>query len=401
MALNQTPYLFTQIAQFIDRKYFEYLVKLYDGNRYVKYFSCWNQLMVLVWAQLTTRRSLRDIVGSLSIHRDKLYRLGMGRVVVRSTLSEANTNRDVSIFRELALRMMNKVSTINVIDDSLQTISQTFKLSGFFAVDSSTIQLNKTLYDWSTPKQGYGGIKIHTLFDLLRYVPALVMVTGHEEGDQIFMEDYPYTEGCFYVFDKCYVKSRSLAYINKQKAYFVVRRKSDLDIEVIKDNPVSQDGSVLADQIILFKGSKSKKGYDSPLRMITYYSKDKNETFVFLTNSTELQPYIIAYLYLRRWDIEQFFRWVKQHLYIQDFYGRSVNAVCIQIYVAVITYCIICLIADQYNVKASRYELMRCLGTALFEKRYLSDVIAQMTPGEFDSYDCMETLGMKSLFDEK
>lgn len=192
MALNQTPYLFTQIAQFIDRKNFEYLVKLYDGNRYVKYFSCWNQLMVLVWAQLTTRRSLRDIVGSLSIHRDKLYRLGMGRIVVRSTLSEANTNRDVSIFRELAFRMINEVSTINVIDDSLQTISQTFKLSGFFAVDSSTIQLNKTLYDWSTPKQGYGGIKIHTLFDLLRYVPALVMVTGHEEGDQIFMEDYPY-----------------------------------------------------------------------------------------------------------------------------------------------------------------------------------------------------------------
>ena len=354
MISRQPPYIFTQMVQFIDRKYFEILVQNYNGNRYVKYFTCWNQLMVMIWAQLTTRQSLRDIICSLSLHKDKLYRLGMGINVSRSTLAEANAKRDVSIYRELALRMMNKALSIDAVNKELEDIAITFNLSGFFAVDSSTIQLNKNLFDWSTPMQGYGGIKIHTLFDLLRSVPAFVMVTGHEDGDQVFMEDYPYISDCIYIFDKAYVKPKSLYYINLKKSFFIVRKKVDLDIKIVKNNAFDIGNGVLADQTISFIGSKSKKGYPEPLRMITYYASDKNDTFIFLTNHTSLPADVVADLYLRRWDIERFFKWTKQHLYIQNFYGRSINAVCIQVYISVITYFMIDLISNEYKVTLSK-----------------------------------------------
>lgn len=399
MPNSQTPYLLTQMARYIDRDYFEYLVKTYEGNRYVKHFSCWNQLMVLFWSQLTTRRSLRDIVCSLRVHRDKLYRLGMGRNISKSTLAEANANRNVSIFRELAVRMMQKVSAIDVVDTELREIADAFNVAGFFAGDSSTVQLNMTLFSWSSPRQGYGGIKMHTLFDLLRSVPALVMVTGHEEGDQIFMDDYPYQKGCLYVFDKAYVKARSLFHIASEGAFFIVRRKSDLDISVEEHIALDAGNGVMADQIVSFKGSKTGKGYPGKLRMVTFYARTKNETFVFLTNNLAIPAHIIAELYLRRWDIEQFFRWIKQHLYIQNFYGRSVNAVCIQIYVAVITFCVICLIADRYRPPVTRYELLRILGTALFEKRELPDILEKLTLSDNRQHEETEFFGMKSLFD--
>lgn len=387
------------MARYIDRDYFEYLVKTYEGNRYVKHFSCWNQLMVLFWSQLTTRRSLRDIVCSLRVHRDKLYRLGMGRNISKSTLAEANANRNVAIFRELAVRMMQKVSAIDVVDTELREIADAFNVAGFFAGDSSTVQLNITLFSWSSPRQGYGGIKMHTLFDLLRSVPALVMVTGHEEGDQIFMDDYPYQKGCLYVFDKAYVKARSLFHIASEGAFFIVRRKSDLDISVEEHIALDAGNGVMADQIVSFKGSKTGKGYPGKLRMVTFYARTKNETFVFLTNNLAIPAHIIAELYLRRWDIEQFFRWIKQHLYIQNFYGRSVNAVCIQIYVAVITFCVICLIADRYRPPVTRYELLRILETALFEKRELPDILEKLTLSDNRQHEETEFFGMKSLFD--
>ena len=387
------------MARYIDRDYFDYLVKVYDGNRYVKHFSCWNQLMVLFWSQLTTRRSLRDIVCSLRVHRDKLYRLGMGRSVSKSTLADANSNRDVAIFRELAVRMMQKASAIDITDGELKEIAEVFDISGFFAGDSSTIQLNTTLYSWSSPKQGYGGIKMHTLFDLLRSVPTLVMVTGHEDGDQVFMDDYPYQKGCLYIFDKAYVKAKSLMHIASKSAFFIVRRKSDLDILVVEDIALDVGKGVMADQIISFVGSKTKKGYPEKLRMVTFYAESKNETFVFLTNNYDLPAQIIAELYLRRWDIEQFFKWIKQHLHIQDFYGRSINAVCIQIYVAVISFCVVCLIADQYKPPVTRYELLRLLGTALFEKRELNDILYELSISTDKVIERNTSSGMKSLFD--
>lgn len=399
MPKQPTSYLLTQMARYIDRDYFEYLVNVYGGNRYIKYFTCWNQLMVLFWSQLTTRNSLRDIICSLRVHRNKLYRLGMGRNVSKSTLSEANANRDVAIFRELAIRMMQKASAIGIIDVELREIAEMFNIAGFFAGDSSTVQLNTTLYKWSSPKQGYGGIKMHTLFDLLRSVPTLVMITGHEEGDQIFMEDYPYQKGCMYIFDKAYVKARSLFHIMSKGAFFIVRKKSNLDISVEKHIELDAGHGVMADQIISFNGSKSKKGYPERLRMVTFYAETKNETFMFLTNNPDIPAHIIAELYLRRWDIEQFFKWIKQHLHIRNFYGRSVNAVCIQIYVAVITFCVICLIADRYKPPVTRYELLRLLGTALFEKRELQDILEDLTANDIVHDDDMEFYGMNSLFD--
>ena len=201
-----------------------------------------------------------------------------------------------------------------------------------------------------------------------------------------------------YIFDKAYVKARSLFHIMSKGAFFIVRKKSDLDISVEKYIELDAGHGVMADQIISFNSSKSKKGYPERLRMVTFYAETKNETFMFLTNNPDIPAHIIAELYLRRWDIEQFFKWIKQHLHIRNFYGRSVNAVCIQIYVAVITFCVICLIADRYKPPVTRYELLRLLGTALFEKRELQDILEDLTANDIVHDDDMEFYGMNSLW---
>ena len=204
--MSQIPYIFNQLIAFLDRDYFDYLVKIYQGNRYVKHYSCWNHLLTMIWAQLTGRKSLRDIELSLRAHSDKTYRMGIGKSVSRSTIAEANASRDVAIFRCMSERMMRNVSDIAVVRTDLEEIFEGLALAGLFAVDSSTVHLPLSKFPWSVPQRNGGGIKIHTMLDLLRNIPVTCVVTGNEERDQTFMDDYTYTPDCLYLFDKAYVK---------------------------------------------------------------------------------------------------------------------------------------------------------------------------------------------------
>lgn len=374
--MSQIPYVFNQLSRFIDRDYFENLVARYHGNQYVKEFSCWNHLLVMIWAQLTSRRSLRDIEVSLRAHGDKLYRMGIGKHISRNNISHANTKREVAIYRELAQRMMQKATCIRFRDPQLEELSCLFSISGFFAIDSSSIKFDLNRYPWSVPQQGVGGIKLHTMYDLLREVPKMCLITGHEERDQTFMEDYPYEKESLYIIDKAYMKTRGLFAIEKAKAFFIVPIKRNVKYLILKDdtehsNPIE----VIADRTIEFTSRWAKAGYPKKLRLVTYYVEKKGKAMQFLTNNFKLPAETVALLYKYRWNIEVFFKWIKQHLRINSFYGTSANAIMIQIYTAFIAYCVLALAADAISYKGSLYDFANMISVSLTEKVYIKELI--------------------------
>lgn len=373
--MAQVAYIFNQLCSLLPRDHFEYLVKKYEGNSYMKTYSCWNHFLVMLWAQLTGRESLRDIESSLRAHKDKLYRLGMGKNISRNNLSHANATREVSIYRDFAQKVMNiTLSQVGTEEKELFTLSDGFNLAGLFAVDSSSVYLDLTKFNWSVPQRGRGGIKLHTLYDILREVPVLCLITGHEERDQTFMENYPYRKGGMYVFDKAYIKTASMKEIDSISAYFVVRRKRGMSYSVIKELTAAV-APIYGDKEISFSNRWARKGYPGNLRLVQYYSMERNEVLDFLTNNFQLPAMTIAESYRNRWNIELFFRWIKQHLYVTRFYGTSANAVSIQIYVAVSAYCLVTLAKALYSFKGTTYELLRVLSVSLFERQPLKEVL--------------------------
>ena len=372
--MAQTPYIFNQLVSFLPKDYFDRLVKKYNGNAYVKNYSCWNHLLVMVWAQLPRRRRLRDIDPSPRAHSHKTYRMGIGATVCRSNIAKANAIRDVSIFREFSQEMMRRASGISVKDDMLERIARAFHLAGFFAIDSSSVSLKLSRFPWSEPQEGIGGVKLHTMYDLMRKVPRLCNITGHEERDQTFMEDYVYEPNCFYVLDRLYFKASGMRNIDSSGAFFVTRMKRNVVYEVLSDADI--DGVlVLADQTIRFTSRWASQGYPENLRLIKYYSSENNEVLAFVTNNFVLDASTIALLYRFRWEIECFFKWMKQHLRIIAFYGTSANAVMIQIYTALTAFCMLAIAADAQGYKRSLYEFSNLMSVSLTDRTHLSDLI--------------------------
>lgn len=396
--MSQIPYIFNQLCNLLDRTYFDYLVKQTRGNRYVKRYSCWSHLLTMIWAQLTARKSLRDIECSLRAHTDKIYRFGIGKSVSRSTIAEANATRDVSIYRCMAERMIASAGNISIIKSELGEVFAALEIAGLLAVDYSTIHLSLSRFPWSVPQRNGGGIKLHTMFDILREIPVTCLITGSQERDQTFMDDYTYRPDCMYLFDKAYVKTSSLYGINQANAFFVVRKKENMCIEIISSDPDanSKNIHVISDNVIRFTSRWAKTGYPQSLRMVCYYSSEKNKVLTYLTNNFDVPAEIIALAYKNRWAIELFFKWIKQHLYIETFYGTSLNAVSIQIYTAITTYCLVAKFADQFKLKCSIYELFRALGVSLTERTYLIDWVKSFEKRERNDKLCSL---MPSLFE--
>lgn len=372
--MSQLPYIFNQLISYVPKDFFDRLVKKYQANKYVKSYSCWNHLLVMIWAQLTSRQSLRDIESSLRVHSDKTFRMGIGKSISRNNIAHACANRDVAIFRELAIEMMHRASRLSVKDEILIKISEAFKINGFFAIDSTTVSLRLEKHTWAVAQKGWGGIKLHTMYDLIREVPQMCLITGHEERDQTFMFDYPYKANCFYVFDKMYFKTHGLYHINSCEAFFVTRIKDNVVFDIVEE--ASVDGvHVIADRTIRFTSRWARQGYPEKLRLIYFYSSEKNAVIKFITNNFQLDASTIALLYKYRWQIELFFRWIKQHLRINSFFGTSGNAVMSQIYIALITFCILALAADQIGHKGSIYEFSNIMSVSLTEKIMLRDLM--------------------------
>lgn len=365
--MNQDKYVFAQVVQFLDRNHFNYLVRKYQGDRYIKHYSTWNQLLTLIFGQLSRSASLRDCVLALQAHRSKLYHLGVGKTVTRSNLSKANEQRDYRIFEDFAYYMIAEARR-----------KREGKIVGveahIYAFDSTTIALCLSLFEWAKFRKKKGGIKVHTLFDVVAGVPTFVHITEAKVHDMNAMDEIPYEVGAFYIFDRGYNDYSRLYTIHRLGATFVLRAKNNVKCKRISWIRRLQH-NVLSDSKIQFTGPYKKDEYPEPLRLIKYWDEENKREFTFLTNNFELTALEIAELYRQRWQIELFFKWLKQHLKIKHFYGTSFNAVKIQVYVAIITFCLVAILQHDMKLELTTYEVLHVLSVSLMTKMHLVDLL--------------------------
>lgn len=365
--MNQDKYVFSQVADFLDRNHFNYLVRKYNGDHYVKHYTCWNQLLTLIFGQLSRSATLRNVVIELQAYGSKCYHLGVGKHVSRSNLSKANEQREYRIFEEFAYYIIDEARR--------KRANQKFGFDGnVYAFDSTTIDLCLSLFQWAKFRKAKGGIKVHTLFDVQAGVPTFVTITEAKVHDVNAMDDIPYEKGSYYIFDRGYNDFARLFAIHQIGATFVVRAKKNVRYKRLSWKR-SLPPNVRSDSTIQFEGYYQQKDYPQTLRLIRYWDAEQKREFIFLTNNFDLSALEIAELYRNRWQIELFFKWLKQHLKIKHFYGTSLNAVKIQVYVAIITFCLVAIVQHDMQLELSTYDILQILSISLVCKMHLRNLL--------------------------
>ena len=367
--MHKDKYVFAQMTPFLDRNHFNYLVRKYEGDKYVRHFSCWNQLLTLMFGQLCNRASLRDLIVALQAHQEKCYHLGVGKHVTRSNLAKANENRDYRIFEDFAFYMIDEARKCNVTD--------IFKLDGnVYAFDSTTIDLCLEMFPWAKFRKHKGGIKVHTLYDVETQVPAFIHITEAKVNDVKAMDAIHYETGSYYVFDRAYNDYKRLFKIHMNDSFFVVRAKTNMKYKIVKWKR-RLPKNVLSDCEIVLMGYYSQKAYPERIRMVRYWDEEDQREFTYLTNAKHISALQVAELYKNRWQVELFFKWLKQHLRIKKFWGTSENAVKIQVYTAIITYCLVAIMKHKMQLDRSTYEILQILGISLTDKTPLRDLFSK------------------------
>ena len=354
-------FVFSQLIAFLDRNHFNYLARKYDGDKYVKHLTCWNQLLALMFGQLSNRESLRDLIVALEAHQSKCFHLGLGRKpIAKTTLATANQNRDYRIFEEFAFYMMEQARRNRAAD--------IFKLGGkVYAFDSTTIPLCLSVFWWAKFRKKKGGVKVHVLYDLEVQVPAFYHITTASVHDSKAMPEIPYETGAYYIFDRGYNNFKELFRIQRMESFFVVRAKTNLQNKCVKWKR-RMPKNILSDAEIELTVYNSRKDYPDNLRLVRYYDEEQDREFMFLTNAMDLTAQQIADLYKNRWQIELFFKWLKQHLKIKKFWGTTENAVRIQIAAAITAYCLVAIVQHDMKLKRSTYEVLQILSISLTDK---------------------------------
>jgi hypothetical protein len=365
--MYQEKYVFAQLVSFLDRNHFNYLVRKYGGDRYVKHFTCWNQLLAMMFGQLSNRVSLRDLIVALDAHRTKCYHLGVGKQVTKTTLARANQDRDCRIFEDFAYHMIAEAQRKRATD--------IFKLSGnVYAFDSTTIDLCLSVFWWAKFRKKKGGVKAHVLYDVEAQVPKFFHITNASVHDSKVMKEIPIESGSYYIFDRAYNNFKELYRIHQAGGYFVVRAKKNLQYETVSWKR-RLPKNVMSDSTIRLTIYKSSKDYPTTLRRVVYWDDEQKREFVFLSNATHITSLQVADLYKNRWQVELFFKWLKQHLKIKKFWGTTENAVRIQIYCAIIAYCLVAIVQKDMQLDRSTYEVLQILGISLTDKTHLRDLL--------------------------
>ena len=371
--MNNRKYVFSQLLDFLDRNDFNYLVRKYSGDKYVKQFTCYNQLAVLMFGQLSNRESLRDLVLATQAHARKAYGLGFGKAATKSNLSKANNNRDYRIFEEFAYKVLAEARACRADD--------IFKLGGnVYAFDSTTIELCLETFKWAIfrKNQKKGGIKVHTLYDIETSIPTFFHITEARVHDMNAMDVIPYEENSFYIFDRGYNDFRRLHNIESIGAYFVVRGKKNNDFRPMKWTRRFPPGSgILSDAVGYMDGQQTMGKYPDKIRRIKYWDEENKREFIFFTNALDISPVVVAQLYHQRWQIELFFKWLKQHLKIKKFWGNSENAVRIQIYSAITAFCMMAIVQKKMGINRSIYEMLQIASISLTDTTPLRDLFAK------------------------
>jgi hypothetical protein len=366
--MNHGKYVFSQLVEFLPQRVFDRITDKYKGNKSIKHFTCWNQLLCMIFGQLSYRESLRDLIIVIEAHQSKVYHLGFGKNVSRSNLSKANENRNFKIFEEFASHLISLAQSKNS--------NEKFEIKGnIYAFDSSTIDLCLSVFCWAHFRKTKAGIKLHTLFDVNTQIPVFIHITEANIHDVNAMDVIDYEPLAYYIFDRAYVDYERLFRITIAKAFFVVRSKSNVKFKRMYSNKIDKSTGIKYDQIGKIEGFYSSKDYPEKIRKVKFFDVEKNKLLIFLTNNFELKAQDIALLYKQRWQVELFFKWIKQHLKVKTFWGTTENAVRIQINIAIITYCLVSLISKELKINRSIYEILQILSASLLDKTPVNELL--------------------------
>jgi hypothetical protein len=382
--------VFAQLMDLIPRRAFERCVARYQGNRRLRTFTCYDQFLCMAFAQLTYRESLRDIETCLRALQPKLYHTGLRGRIARSTLADANETRDWRIAADFAQTLIHRARQLYRDEPFAVELAQTA-----YAFDATTIDLCLALFPWARFRRTKAAIKLHTLLDLQGHIPTFVAITDGKAADVTLLDALVMEPGAFYILDRGYTDFGRLYAITEALAFFVIRGKRGLNYIRRLSQPVDKTTGLRSDQTIVLCGPKTATLYPVPLRRITYVDLDTQQRFVFLTNNFALPALQIAQLYKCRWQVELFFKWIKQHLRIKAFYGTSMNAVKTQVWIAISVYVLVAILKKELRLERSLYEILQILSLTLFERVPLSQVVTALPEQDLLDDPCNQL----SLFD--
>ena len=382
--------LFAQVMEFVPWTSFARIVQRHGGNSGVRTLSCAEQFRAMAFAQLTWRESLRDIEACLSANASKLYAMGFRSAVKRSTLADANESRDWRIWSDLAALLIRRARKLYANDALGVDLDNTV-----YALDSSTIDLCLSLFEWAPFRSTKAAIKLHTLLDLRGAIPAFIHISDGKLHDVNVLDMLAFEAGAFYVMDRGYVDFARLHALHQAGAFFVTRAKSSMDARRVYSAATDRSTGVISDQRVMLNGHYSAKKYPEHLRRVRFKDPETGKTLIFLTNNTALPALTIAALYKSRWQVELFFKWIKQHLRIKKFLGNSENAVKTQVWCAVATYVLIAIVKKELQLDASLYTCLQILSVSVFEKTEVSCAL-QADASRIDTPDLDNQL---NLFD--
>jgi len=356
--------LFAQIMEYLPRKIFDRAIARYQGDYKVQDFSCRDQFLAMAFAQLTLRSSLRGIESTLRANGSLLYHMGFRcETISRNTLANANENRAWQIYAELAMALMEMARTLYAKEALAVDLD-----ARIFALDSTTIDLCLARFPWTPSQQSKAAVKMHVLLDLRGNIPDFIVISDGKTHDVNILDQLCYILGAYYIMDRGYVDFTRLYRLHQSKAFFVTRAKRRMQFDVVESRPVDKSTGLICDQTIRLTGAKTRKGYPENLRRIKYRDPETGRTLVFLTNDFDLPALTIALLYKQRWQVELFFKWIKQHLRIKAFYGYSENAVRIQLWIAVAVYCLLAIIKKDLKADRELHEIQEILSASIFQK---------------------------------
>jgi len=369
--MNKGKYVFAQLVSIVPKYQFKCCVDKYKGHHKVQDFSCWNQFLYMVFGQLTYRESLHDIVNCLSAHSHKLYHVGIKKLVVVSTLSRANANRDWQIWFDLAEHLLSIAQELYIKNPAFD-----LEISNpIFALDSSVIDLCLNVFKWANFRKNKGAIKLHLLFDVKASLPIFWLITPAKTHDVKVLDELEFQIGAIYLMDKGYYDFNRLYRIHTELAFFIIRAKRNISFLRVYSRKSDRTQGLICDQVIKLTGVKTKNLYPEKLRRIKFYDNESQKTYVFLTNNFEIDALNIAKLYKYRWQIELFFKWIKQHLKVKRFWGQSENAVKTQICIALCTYLIVAIEKHNSQSNLSLYEILQILSLSPFDKTPVNQLL--------------------------
>jgi hypothetical protein len=380
--MNTGQPVFRQLMAMIHPQQFDRCVRKYSGHYKVRLFTCWDQFLCMAYAQLTGRESLRDIVDCLCARPERLYHLGFHGAIRRSTLAGANEHRDWRIYATLAQQLIVQARRLYANEPLAMDLDATV-----YALDSTTVSLCLSLFRWAKFCRTKGAVKLHTLLDLRGPIPAFIYISDGKFHDGHALDKMPIEAGSFYVMDRGYLDFARLYMLNQVGAYFVIRARCSLQYVRMQSMKVEPGTGVQSDQIIVLAIEHSQKGYPERLRRVRFFDTESKRTFVYLTNNFLLPALSIALLYKSRWQVELFFKWIKQHLRIKRFIGTSANAVKTQIWIAICVYVQVAILKKQLRLPQSLHKILRILDVHAFEKLPLAELLTDSRPqGENDDY---------------